>query len=204
VLVVFARRAPSFPVVLIRTPYKPRSVRTQSSSAENQLKLASLGHPTHKAMIAYSAEALYDISSRSTVAFFAKTRKQNPTGRQAIVITNGQHCAFGRETQTTKIGDRDLGDARLDYTGRQIAWLDRWLKDDPAALTPKSPITVYVAGANRWVEFDAVPWAGRDPSRVFYFRVAGARIHLRAMAACSVRRQPRPASIRSRTIQPIR
>ena len=119
------------------------------------------------------AEALYDISSRSTVAFFEKTRKQNPAGSQAIVITNGQHCAFGRETQATKIGDRDLGDARLDYTGRQIAWLNRWLKDDVAALTPKSPIIVYVAGANRWVEFDAVPWAGRDPARVFYLSSGG-------------------------------
>jgi putative CocE/NonD family hydrolase len=119
------------------------------------------------------AEALYDISSRSTVAFFEKTRKENPPGSQAMVITNGQHCAFGRESAATRIGDRDLGDARLDFVERQIAWLNRWLKDDVSAATPKSPITAYMAGANRWVEFDAVPWGGQDPSRVFYLSSGG-------------------------------
>ncbi len=247
-----------------------------SSSAENQLKLASLGHPAHKAMIAYSAgvgvaeagpfreqgnfwrggvwqqgwanyffeemglkgsggvhidaeaydkarmhlpmiemgkvagapetelgeylrrgpshpawdddrvtnadvikvpglwaEALYDISSRSTVAFFDKTRKENPAGNQAIVITNGQHCAFGRASEADKIGDRDLGDTRFDFIDRQINWLNRWLKDDASATMPKSPITAYMAGANRWVDFNAVPWSGRDPSRVFYLTSGG-------------------------------
>jgi putative CocE/NonD family hydrolase len=119
------------------------------------------------------AEALYDISARSTVAFFEKTRKENPAGSQAIIITNGQHCAFGRETEATKTGDRDLGDARFDYVGRQVAWLDRWLRDNGSAPPPTSPITVYMAGVNRWVEFNAVPWAGQDPSRVFYLSSGG-------------------------------
>ena len=119
------------------------------------------------------AEALYDISARSTVAFFEKTRRENPAGNQAIVITNGQHCAYGRASETTKIGDRELGDMRLDYVARQIAWLDRWLKDDESALIPKSPITAYMAGVNRWTDFSAVPWAGKDPSRVFYFSSGG-------------------------------
>ena len=119
------------------------------------------------------AEALYDISSRSTVAFFEKTRKENPAGSQAIVITNGQHCAFGRSSETDKIGDRDLGDTRLDFIDRQINWLNRWLKDDASATMPGSPITVYMAGANRWANFSAVPWAGRDPSRVFYLTSRG-------------------------------
>jgi len=119
------------------------------------------------------AEALYDISSRSTVAFFEKTRKENPTGNQAIVITNGQHCAFARTSETDKIGDRDLGDTRLDFIERQINWLNRWLKDDASATMPKSPITAYMAGANRWADFSSVPRAGRDPSRVFYLTSGG-------------------------------
>jgi putative CocE/NonD family hydrolase len=247
-----------------------------SSSAENQLKLASLGHPAHKAMIAYSAgvgvaeagpfreqgnfwrggawqqgwanyffeemglhgsggvhidaavydkarmhlpmidmgkaagapdtelpeylrrgpshpawdddrvtnadvikvpglwaEALYDISSRSTVAFFEKTRRENPAGNQAIVITNGQHCGFGRESGNDRIGDRDLGDARFDFVDRQINWLNRWLKDDESAAMPKKAVAVFMAGANRWANFDSVPWAGRDPSRIFYLTSGG-------------------------------
>jgi putative CocE/NonD family hydrolase len=119
------------------------------------------------------AEALYDISSRSTVAFFEKTRKENPAGNQAIVITNGRHCAFGRTSETDKIGDRDLGDTRFDLIDRQINWLNRWLKDDASAKTPKSPITVYMAGENRWADFASVPWAGRVPSRTFYLMSGG-------------------------------
>ena len=30
-----------------------------------------------------------------------------------------------------------------------------------------------MAGVNRWAEFSAVPWAGRDPSRVFYLSSGG-------------------------------
>ena len=114
------------------------------------------------------AEALYDISSRSTVAFFEKTRKENPAGNQAMIITNGRHCAYGSETAQTKIGDRPLGDARFDYVDRQVAWLNHWMKDDASAPMPAKPVKAYMAGANRWVDFDAVPWAGRDPSRTFY------------------------------------
>jgi putative CocE/NonD family hydrolase len=119
------------------------------------------------------AEALYDISARSTVAFFEKTRRENPPGRQAIVITNGQHCAFGGGSEADRIGDRDLGDTRLDYVGRQIAWLDRWLRDDVSTPTSANPISVYMAGVNRWATFDAVPWAGRAPSRAFYLSSGG-------------------------------
>ena len=42
------------------------------------------------------AEALYDISPPSAVAFFDKTRAENAAGTQAIVITSGQHCSFRR------------------------------------------------------------------------------------------------------------
>lgn len=119
------------------------------------------------------AEALYDISARQTVAFFEKTRAENPAGSQALLITNGQHCAYGRETQQ-RIGDRPIGDARYDYLARTMAWLDRWLKDRPdSAALPSSAISVYMAGANRWVDFDAVPWAGRDASRVYWLDSRG-------------------------------
>jgi len=119
------------------------------------------------------AEALYDISARSTVAFFDKTRVENAAGNQAIIITNGRHCAFGRETANQKIGDRPIGDARFDYDARQIAWLNHWVKDDAAAPTPAHPFTVYMAGINRWTEFDAVPHAGSDRSRTFYLASSG-------------------------------
>jgi putative CocE/NonD family hydrolase len=119
------------------------------------------------------AEALYDISARSSVAFFEKTRAENPEGSQNIVITNGEHCGFGDETRQHKIGARMLGDARFDYVGRQIAWLDRWTKGEESASRPARPVTVYLAGVNRWFDFDAVPWGGRHVSRTFYLSGGG-------------------------------
>ena len=119
------------------------------------------------------AEALYDISARATVAFFDKTRAENPPGSQAMLITNGRHCAFGDETADQKIGDRPIGDARYDNDARQIAWLNHWMKAETSASVPLHPFAVYMAGVNRWTDFDAVPRAGSDPSRTFYLASSG-------------------------------
>ena len=89
------------------------------------------------------AEATYDISAPSGAAFFEKTRKENPAGTQAIVVTNGQHCSFQRPR--TSIGDRPLGNATFDYNAMAIAWIDRWLKDDMSATMPKTPVRAYLA-----------------------------------------------------------
>lgn len=118
------------------------------------------------------AEAVYDISAPAGAAFFEKTRKENPAGTQAIVITNGQHCSFARPR--TQIGDRPLGNATQDYNAIVLAWLDRWLKDDKSAAVPKAPVTAYLAGANRWAELPAVPTAGEGASRTFYLASNGA------------------------------
>jgi putative CocE/NonD family hydrolase len=117
------------------------------------------------------AEALYDISAPSAAAFFEKTRKENPPGAQAIVITNGEHCSFRRPR--TKIGDRPLGDATFDFDRLALAWLDRWLKNDRFAGTPLSPVTVYMSGINRWSSFNAVPSTSAREGRTFYLASGG-------------------------------
>lgn len=117
------------------------------------------------------AEALYDISAQPTAALFDRVRAENPAGTQSIILTNGQHCAYGREKENQTIGDREIGDARFDYNARALAWLDHWLKDKPAPAPP--PVRAYMAGANRWAEFPAIPWAGKDPSRSLFLASAG-------------------------------
>ena len=117
------------------------------------------------------AEATYDISAPSGAAFFEKTRKENPAGTQAIVVTNGQHCSFQRPR--TSIGDRPLGNATFDYNAMAIAWIDRWLKDDMSATMPKTPVRAYLAGANRWADLANVPTAGEADSRTFFLTSLG-------------------------------
>jgi uncharacterized protein len=119
------------------------------------------------------AEALYDISARSTVAFFDQARAANPAGTQSIMIVNGRHCAYGREKAAQTVGDRPIGDARFDYDARAIAFLDHWLKGKTDTALPAHPVRTYMAGANRWADFDAIPWAGRDRSQTFYLSGGG-------------------------------
>ncbi len=82
----------------------------------------------------YWAEAIYDISARSTVAFFDKTRRDNlREGRdnQTLRLTQGGHCSFGRETEDWSKGDLPLGDARFALEDEIIAFLDAWMPVDP-------------------------------------------------------------------------
>lgn len=119
------------------------------------------------------AEALYDISARSAVAYFQHTRKVNAgANNQRLIITNGGHCSFGREEAITKIGERPLGDPRFDYFGYYHAWFNYWLKGEGSL--PKGPIVrVYMAGENAWRGFDKVPKAGVDKSIILYLNSGG-------------------------------
>ncbi|NHK28774.1 CocE/NonD family hydrolase [Parvularcula flava] len=110
------------------------------------------------------AEALYDISARATAAAFQTASEANRAAgvdNQYIILTNGPHCGFGREEAETTIGDRPLGDARLDYDAQSIAFFDHYLKGSGPA--PEfAPVQAYMAGENEWQAFDTLP----DPSVV--------------------------------------
>lgn len=116
------------------------------------------------------AEATYDISAASAAAFFEKTRRGSPPGTQALVVTNGGHCSFDRPP--TSIGDRPLGGAPLEWRSKVLAWLDRWLKEDPAA--PRLPaVQAHLAGADRWATFAGVPTADGGNGRTLHLTSGG-------------------------------
>ncbi len=140
------------------------------------------------------AEALYDISARSGVSRFEETRESHAGRGDAIVITNAGHCDFGRETDAYVMGERPLGDARFDYSAREVAFLDRWLKGDEGAQLPEQPVTVYMAGANQWAAFDSVPEAGIDETLTFYFSSEGAANTLNGNGVLALTPQAEPAS----------
>jgi putative CocE/NonD family hydrolase len=114
------------------------------------------------------AEALYDISARPGVARFEETRKASAPGTQFLMLTNGQHCGYRNVEADGRIGERPIGDMRYDYTARELAFLNHWLKDDAAAPLPAEPVKVYMAGINRWMSFDAVPVAGNGPTQTLF------------------------------------
>ena len=117
------------------------------------------------------AEALYDISAPAGAAFFEKTRAENMPGTQSIVITNGQHCSFSRPR--TQIGMRTLGNATFDFESMAFDWIERWMKSDQGAPTARLPVRAYLAGADRWADFNTVPTASAAEGRTFYLSSAG-------------------------------
>ena len=40
------------------------------------------------------------------------------------------HCAYKRATEHTVVGERDMGDARLDYDALTYGWFDHFLKGE--------------------------------------------------------------------------
>ena len=105
------------------------------------------------------AEAIYDLSGRSTLAYFEWNRRANAEeGRtnQVMRVTQGGHCSFGGETENTMIGDLALGDLRYDYVNDVVAWFDRWLKPETPA-GPMPPTYQAYLGNGDWLEADALP-----------------------------------------------
>lgn len=119
------------------------------------------------------AEALYDISARSGAARYEETRQASAPDTQFLMLTNGQHCAYRSVTEDDTIGDRPIGDRRFDYTARELAFLNHWMKGDDSPL-PDAPVMIYMAGVNRWASFDAVPVAGKHETKTFFLSSRGA------------------------------
>src|SRR5262245_43293631 len=77
--------------------------------------------------------AWYDLSTGPNLSMFEYQTKNaaTPVARDNtfMIIAPTAHCQMGRmETEHTVVGERDMGDARFDYTGFLIKWYDRWLK----------------------------------------------------------------------------
>lgn len=69
---------------------------------------------------------------------------------QFVIVSPTAHCESEGASEATVIGERDLGDARLDYYGIYLRWFDHWLKgiDNDVLKMPK--IQIYVMGKNEW------------------------------------------------------
>lgn len=108
-------------------------------------------------------EAIYDISSRSTTAYFDWNRQANlAEGRdnQSMRITQGGHCGFNDITTDASIGDLQLGDMSYDYAAEVLGWFDRWMKPDEETRPKQAAYTAYLSDGE-WLEHDgAIQWGG--------------------------------------------
>lgn len=103
----------------------------------------------------------YDVSIGPNLALFNHVR--NPENSSAyddqyLVIAPTLHCSYTRAKENTIVGERSVGDARLNYDEQIYAWLDLWLKgvdNDFKAKTPR--VQYYTMGLNKWQAAETWP-----------------------------------------------
>jgi putative CocE/NonD family hydrolase len=117
----------------------------------------------------------YDISVAPNIAaynFVRKTASPAAAASQYAIIAPMPHCSYKRATEHTMVGERDLGDARLDYDAITFGWFDHFLKgDDQDALAKTPKVRYYTMGLNKWQSSDTWPPEGAKP--VTYYLASG-------------------------------
>jgi putative CocE/NonD family hydrolase len=88
------------------------------------------------------------------------------------VIAPVGHCAYKRAAEHTIVGERDMGDARLDYDALTYGWFDHFLKGEDNGLLAKTPkVQYYTMGLEKWQASDTWPPANAKP--VTYYLASG-------------------------------
>jgi putative CocE/NonD family hydrolase len=109
----------------------------------------------------------YDVSVGPNLAAFnhvRKTARPDIADQQYAIIAPTLHCAMTRATQETIVGERNLGDARLNYDELTWGWFDKQLKgENPKALQGMPRVRFYTMGLNKWQSSDTWPPAGAQP-----------------------------------------
>jgi putative CocE/NonD family hydrolase len=118
----------------------------------------------------------YDVSVGPNLAaynFVRKIARPEIANQQYAVIAPTLHCGYKRATEHTVVGERDMGDARLDYDALTYGWFDHFLKGEDNQILQKTPkILYYTMGMNKWQKADTWPPAGAQPV-TFYLGSGG-------------------------------
>lgn len=114
----------------------------------------------------------YDVSITPNLALFNHVRNnsKDPAIRdnQYLVIAPTLHCAYTRATENTIVGERSVGDARLNYEEQIYGWFDLWLKGEQNDFKEKTPhVQFYTMGSNKWQA--AEQWPPKDTKMVTYY-----------------------------------
>ena len=119
----------------------------------------------------------YDVSIGPNLAAFnhvRKTASPEIANQQYAVIAPTLHCAYKRATENTVVGERSVGDARLNYDDLTYAWFDYYLKGEKNGLLEKMPrVRYYTMGINKWQSSDT--WPPKGAQTVSFFLSSGGK-----------------------------
>jgi len=104
----------------------------------------------------------YDVSITPNLALFNHVRNNAKDAKirdnQYLVIAPTLHCGYKRATENTIVGERSVGDARLNYDEQIYAWFDLWLKGEQNDFKEKTPrVQYYTMGSNKWQASETWP-----------------------------------------------
>ncbi|WP_374959549.1 CocE/NonD family hydrolase [Gilvibacter sp.] len=119
----------------------------------------------------------YDVSITPNLALFNHVRSNSKDAvirdNQYLVIAPTLHCAYTRATENTIVGERPVGDARLNYDEQIYAWWDMWLKGEETGFKANTPrVQYYTMGSNKWQAAEQWPPADVEMT-TFYLNSGG-------------------------------
>ena len=120
----------------------------------------------------------YDVSISPNLALFNHVRNNitDPeiSENQYLVIAPTLHCAYTRATENTVVGERNIGDARLNYNEQIYGWFDLWLKGEDNGFKANTPrVQFYTMGSNKWQA--AEQWPPADAQMTTFYLASGGK-----------------------------
>ncbi len=118
----------------------------------------------------------YDVASSPNIALYNHVRHHAKDAEvrdnQYLIIAPTLHCAFTRATENTIVGERSVGDPRLDYDELIFGWFDQWLKGEENQVVKEMPkVRYYTMGSNKWQSSDV--WPPKDAEMTTYYLNSG-------------------------------
>jgi len=113
----------------------------------------------------------YDVSVGPNLALYNHVRKTatpEVADEQWAVIAPVTHCGYTRATEETVVGERSMGDARLEYQEIVYSFFDRFLKGDKSPRLDSMPkVTYFTMGSNKWQTSETWPPAGAQQMTMY-------------------------------------
>jgi uncharacterized protein len=98
--------------------------------------------------------------------FVRRSISATASANQFLIVGPRTHCNFNA-SEHTLVGDRAVGDARLDTQDLYVRWFDRWLKNVDNGVTRMSKVQAYSIGVGRWLQEAAWPPPGQRTLRYY-------------------------------------
>jgi predicted acyl esterase len=116
-------------------------------------------------------DSWYDYGPAESLELFNVLQRESLSARarenQFVIVAPNTHCGYLDTDQNNIVGERDLGDARLDVLDLQLRWFDFWMKGIDNGITDMPKIQYYLMGANEWKSADAWPIPGTRYEKLY-------------------------------------